>query len=82
MINSDGKLSQFVWNSSPDDGKIADNPHSPSPIPKATASMVTILAKDNRLAKDLLLHLLVFKPKVEDKCNDKCSESRNTGPLN
>jgi len=81
MINSDGKLSQFAWNSSPDDGKIADNPHSPSPIPKATASMVTILAKDNRLAKGLLLHLVALESKVADEYGGKYSKPPNTGLL-
>jgi hypothetical protein len=81
MITSDGKLSQFVWNSSSDDGKTAHSPHNPSPIPKAMASTVTILAKRIRLTKGLLLHFLAFEPKIEDEFGSKYSESCDTGPL-
>ena len=67
MMSSDTPLSQLVWNSLSDDGRAKDNPHNPIPIPKATASTVTILAKRDRSAINLLMQILTLDPKIDDK---------------
>ena len=63
IISNDGKLNQVAWNSESDDGRTADSPHNPIPIPKATARMVIVLAKTDRSLNALLLHLSASESK-------------------